>query len=171
MIRKLLVAAAALVAAVVMIYVVGLVLPVAHVASGTRTIPRPAEAVYRQIADVEHYPRWWPDIERVETLSRTPLGHITFRQHSTDGAIVMEVVEETAPSRFVTRIADPDQPFSGTWTFELTPHDTSTEVTITERGEVYNPLFRFMSRFVFGHTRTIESALAALAASDGRARP
>ena len=30
---------------------------------------------------------------------------------------------------------------------------------ITENGEVYNPLFRFMSRFVFGHTATIDKYL------------
>jgi hypothetical protein len=36
-----------------------------------------------------------------------------------------------------------------------------TLVTITERGEVYDPLFRFMSKFVFGHTSTMDSCLAA----------
>jgi hypothetical protein len=62
----------------------------------------------------------------------------------------------------VTRIADPDQPFGGTWTFELTRAGAGTRVTITERGEVYNPIFRFLSRFVFGHTATLESCLLAL---------
>jgi len=29
-------------------------------------------------------------------------------------------------------------------------------VAITEDGEVYNPFFRFMSRFVFGHAATLD---------------
>jgi len=37
-----------------------------------------------------------------------------------------------------------------------------TEVTITEDGEVYNPIFRFMSAYVFGHTATIEQYLTDL---------
>jgi hypothetical protein len=36
-------------------------------------------------------------------------------------------------------------------------------VKITEKGEVSNVLFRFMSRYVFGHTSTIDSYLTALA--------
>jgi len=38
----------------------------------------------------------------------------------------------------------------------------ATRLTITEDGEVSNVFFRFMSRFVFGHTATLDSYLAAL---------
>jgi hypothetical protein len=65
---------------------------------------------------------------------------------------------------FVARIADTDLPFGGTWTYELKPEGAGTRVTITERGEVYNPIFRFMSRFVLSQTATMEKYLAALTA-------
>jgi hypothetical protein len=67
-----------------------------------------------------------------------------------------------APQQFVSRIADPNLPFGGTWTIDLKPEGAGTRVTITEHGEVYNPIFRFMSRFVFGHTATIDAYLTAL---------
>jgi len=35
-------------------------------------------------------------------------------------------------------------------------------LTITENGEVYNPLFRFMARYIFGYEGTIENHMAAL---------
>ena len=35
-------------------------------------------------------------------------------------------------------------------------------ITVTERGEVYNPAFRFLSKFVFGHESSIRSFLDAL---------
>ena len=35
-------------------------------------------------------------------------------------------------------------------------------VTITEHGSVYNPVFRFVSRFIMGHTATIDGYLRAL---------
>ena len=38
---------------------------------------------------------------------------------------------------------------------------------VTERGEVKHPLFRVISRFVIGHTRTIDGYLRDLAASFG----
>ena len=60
------------------------------------------------------------------------------------------------------RIADPELPFGGTWTYELKPEGTGTRLVITERGEVYNPIFRFMSRFVFSRTATMEKMVADL---------
>jgi hypothetical protein len=62
----------------------------------------------------------------------------------------------------MVRIADPDLPFGGTWTYRLTPKGSGTRLAITEHGEVYNPLFRFVSRFVFGHTATVDRFIAAL---------
>jgi hypothetical protein len=88
-------------------------------------------------------------------------GVVRFREHMTTGPVVMEVAEALPPQRFVTRIADPDQPFGGTWTFEIAPDVAGSRLTITERGEVYNPIFRFLSRFVFGYTGTMESFLKA----------
>jgi hypothetical protein len=41
-------------------------------------------------------------------------------------------------------------------------------VRITEDGEVYNPIFRFMSRFVFGHTHTMDAYLRALGKATGQ---
>lgn len=161
MIRAIVVALAIIVGLAGVMWVVGMMLPVGHVASGTRVLPRPADAVYRLVSSVEEYPRWWPDVSHVEVLARDDQGRVTFRQHSSDGPIVMQVVEQTPPTRFVTRIADAEQPFGGTWTFDVEPQGESARLTITERGEVYNPLFRFLSRFVFGHTGTIESFLSA----------
>ena len=38
----------------------------------------------------------------------------------------------------------------------------ASRVTITERGWVSNPIFRFVSRFVMGHTSTLDAYLRAL---------
>jgi hypothetical protein len=68
-------------------------------------------------------------------------------------------VEEEVPSaRRVTRIADKDLPFGGTWTFEITPDGGGSVLTITEDGEVKGGVFRAMS-LLMGHERTIRSYL------------
>ena len=80
-------------------------------------------------------------------------------EHGSNGDIAFESVERDPPRRLVTRIADRSLPFGGTWTYELTPAGSGTRLRITEHGEVFNPVFRFMSRFVFGHTATIDRFL------------
>jgi ribosome-associated toxin RatA of RatAB toxin-antitoxin module len=152
----------ALVTLLLVVAIVGWVLPVEHEASRSALVPGDPLAVYAVVSNVEAYPSWWPEISRVEMLPDSS-GRIRFREHMSTGPVVMEVDEAVAPTRFVTRIADPDQPFGGTWTFEIAPVDGGgSRVTITERGEIYNPFFRFLSRLVFGYTGTIESFLTAL---------
>jgi uncharacterized protein YndB with AHSA1/START domain len=152
---------AVLVTIVALAAVIGWMLPEKHEASRSAYVDRPPDQVYATIADVARYAEWFDGVSRVEMLPGTE-GRIRFREHTSSGAIVMEVVETQPPSRFVTRIADPDQPFGGTWTFAVAPEGAGSRVTITERGEVYNPFFRFMARFVFGYTGTMEACLRGL---------
>jgi hypothetical protein len=61
-----------------------------------------------------------------------------------------------------------DEPFGGTWVYTLEPQANETLVTITEHGEVYNPVFRFIAKYIMGHTRTIDTYLVNLAKKFGR---
>ena len=90
-------------------------------------------------------------------------GHRVFRETGGDGEILFEVDSVVPNKLLVTRIADPSLPFGGKWSYALTPSGDSTTLRITEDGEVYNPLFRFVSRFVFGHHATIDQYLRDLA--------
>ena len=149
--------------AIAIITLIGYALPQDHVASVTGHVPMPPQGVYTRLTEVERYPEWRKDVERIEVLSRAPL---KWREHAGGDVITFEMVETMAPARVVSRIADPDLPFGGTWTYELSADGSGTRVTITERGQVYNPIFRFVSRFVFGHTATMETLLDALAVDE-----
>ncbi|MEW6323737.1 MAG: SRPBCC domain-containing protein [Acidobacteriota bacterium] len=150
-----------LVVAVALVWGVGAMLPEAHVGVAQAEFSRPPAEIFATVSDVSAYPAWWPEVSQVEMLP-AEAGRVRFRMHL-EGPVVMEVVESAPPARFVTRIADPGQPFGGTWTYEIEPAGTGSRLTITERGEIYSAPFRFFARFVFGYTATIESCLAALA--------
>jgi hypothetical protein len=155
---------AALIIIVVLIVAVGWMLPVRHQASRTVTLDRSSAEVYAAIRDVEAYPRWRSDLERVELIdARSTLPR--FREVSADsGTLTMAIVEDLAPSKLVTRIDEAGLPFGGTWTFVVESTHEGARLTITEDGDVYNPMFRFVSRFVLGHHRTIDRYLADLRA-------
>lgn len=147
--------AAALVA---LVYGVGMLLPVEHRVSVERTVAGSAEEVWRVIADVEGSVTWRSDVERVERLD-DEAGRTVWREWGPEGPITFELVEARRPGMRVTRIADEGLPFGGVWRYELGGGTDSTTVTITEEGEVYDPLFRFFARFVFGHEGTATSYL------------
>jgi hypothetical protein len=164
--KWVLIAAAALVLLGLVIAIVGALLPRTHVASRATTIHQSADVVFAVIRNFGDHPGWRHGVDAIDLL---PLrdGRPSYREKSRHGAITYIVVEEVPGQRLVTKIADEDLPFGGTWTIELSPRDTETTVRITERGEVKNPFFRFMARFVFGYTGTMEAYLRDLAAKFG----
>ena len=132
----------------------GYALPIRHVATRRADLAAPPDRVFAALTDVAAYPQWRSDVKEVEIAARTP--RLQWREHGSNGTLAFELQESEPPRRLVTRITDRTLPFGGSWTFALQPAGAGTTLTITENGEVYNPLFRVMSRYVFGHTATID---------------
>jgi hypothetical protein len=78
------------------------------------------------------------------------------------GPMPMEVTEQDAPRKLVIMASDFSLPFSGAWTFELTPVDGGTLLSITERGTIDNPLVRFVSHTFLDPADTTETYLVDL---------
>ena len=156
MLEVTLIVAGVLCLLVALVLVIGYLLPVGHEASAETTVDRPPARVFALLTDVAGFPRWRSDVKSVDLVAPDPPRWV---EHGSNGDIAFESVERDPPRRLVTRIADRSLPFGGTWTYELTPAGSGTRLRITEHGEVFNPVFRFMSRFVFGHTATIDRFL------------
>ena len=157
MLRKAVLVLGALVSLLLAVVAFGYALPVAHVATGEAQLAAPPERVFAVLHGVEDYAKWRSDVDSVEIVARAPV--LRWREGSDGNAVTFELQQTDPPRQMVTRIADRTLPFGGSWTFVLQPSGSGTRLTITENGEVYNPLFRVMSRFVFGHTATIEKYL------------
>lgn len=152
---------------VVLVAIVGALLPVEHQAACRALFRQPAAALFAAITDVAALPGWRPEITSVELLPEQH-GRRCWREVSKFGPMDLRVEELVPDRRLVTRIVTPGSPFGGTWTYRLDPGpDGSTELTITENGEVYNVFFRALARLVFGHATTLRGYLAALGAKFG----
>lgn len=150
------------VAAVALIVIaIGLKLPQDHTATRTADVSVPPDQVWAVITDVASYPKWRPDVKRIESLPPAD-GRASWREIRRSDSIAYETVESLQPTRFVTRIADRGLPFGGEWSIELAPLPTGTRITITERGQIYNLLYRVLSHFVLGYTTTMDAYLHAL---------
>lgn len=148
------------------VVLVGYLLPVKHVATVSAQVPASPERVWQVLTDVAAYPTWRGDVTSVEMLPADS-GHVAWREKGKNGAISYAIDQADPPRRLVTRITDKSLPFGGTWEYVVTPDGTGSRVQITEHGEVYNPVFRFVSRFVMGHTATASAYLKALGARFG----
>lgn len=166
--RWFLLALAVLVALVAIVIVGGALLPKAHRASRRARLGQSPDVVWAAITDVSKFPEWRKTVTRVEALGPVDRKPSWREFDSRGGSIPFVVVESVAPQRLVTRIADPKLPFGGTWTFDISAAPGGGSVIrITEDGEVYHPVFRFVSRFLMGYTATIDTYLCALGSKFG----
>ncbi|HKX84323.1 MAG TPA: SRPBCC family protein [Pyrinomonadaceae bacterium] len=164
---KILLVSAAIVVAVLVIgiavvLIIGYRLPKNHTASRTVRLNRPVKEVYSKVRNVEDHPKWRPDVKSIEILPPDEDGRTRFREVGSNGAVTYEITEDVPDRQIVTTILDRDLGYSGSWTYTFEEKGETTDLTITENGEVSNLLFRFMSRYVFGHGATIDSYLKAL---------
>ena len=141
---------------------IGSRLPKAHVVSRSIHLRQSPQEVYAVVRDFGSAPKWRADVKQIE-VDAQPGKPVYFREEAKHGTVNYELVEDVPAQRMVTRIRDTDLGYSGQWTYSFTPENGGTLVTITEDGEVSNVLFRFMSRYIFGHTATIDGYLESLA--------
>lgn len=125
----------ALAAVVALVVIIGALQPVKHVATRRARFHKPIDQVWGALSPGTSQPR--------------------FRQDDVN----YEVVAMTPKTQLITRIADRNLPYGGSWTYDLAPDGEGCALRITENGEVYNVFFRFVSRFVMGHTATIDASL------------
>jgi polyketide cyclase/dehydrase/lipid transport protein len=143
----------------VVLIAVGYTLPVKHRATASATIAASPDQVYALIVNVGAFPSWRSGLRSVEVMPSTD-GRRRWREVSKNGTIPFVLESENPPARLVTRIDSKSLPFGGTWTYDVQSDSGRTRLQITEDGEVYNPIFRLVSRFFIGYEGTMRQYLS-----------
>ena len=137
---------------------VGSMLPKGHRASRTATLAAAPAVVFGVITDFARASEWRRDLKQVEIVPDDGRGRIV-REHGKQGVVPYRIEVLEPPARLVMRIADPSLPYGGSWTYQLRPSGAGTEITITEDGQVFNPIFRIMQTLFFSPYATIDAYL------------
>jgi hypothetical protein len=155
----------AIVLVIVVVIAIGYLLPKHHVASRAATYRATPEQLFPYIAGLQN---WRPDVLHSE-LENGPNCQLLLRESLRDGTrMTYEITASVFPKTLTRRILGKNLPFDGSWTYTLEPATSGTTVRITEDANVYNPVFRFMSRFALGYTGTMDKYLQALGAATGQ---
>ena len=146
---------------VLLISLIGWRLPKQHSATRSITLHKSPENVYAVARDFASMTKWRTDVRDVKVTTATD-GRVHFREDGKHGSVNYELAEDVPGQRMVTRITDTDLGYSGKWTYVFSTDGPNTRVSITEDGEVSNVIFRFLSRYAFSHTATLDTYLIAL---------
>ncbi|WP_419934443.1 SRPBCC family protein [Candidatus Palauibacter sp.] len=148
------------------VYGVGRSLPQNHVAAVRAEFAASPDEIFETIVDFRAHPEWRPSVERVEELPSRD-GRPAWVELGATGPLPMELTESEPPTRLVATIISEGLPFGGRWIYEIEPAATGATVTITEEGEVYSAIFRFVSRYIMGHHASASLFLSDLGAHFG----
>lgn len=147
-----------LVGLVIVMWIIGAILPRQHSATRAARYNQLPERIWEALLDIEAMPSWRTDLKGIKRLPDHD-GKPAWVETTSNGELPLQVEVMEPPRRLVARIADPKLPFGGTWTYEITPAEGGCALRITEDGEVRPVLFRFVARFIFGYTVTMERYL------------
>lgn len=148
-----------------LVALVGAMLPVRHHATRKARYRVSPEALYAVIAGP---PDWRTGVKSFGVLEEQGGRKRWWEEDSHRQKVTYELVEDRPPQRLVVRIADRGLPFGGTWTFDITAAPGGgADLRVQEDGEIYNVIFRFMARFLFGYTASVEGYLRDLGAKFG----
>jgi len=159
--KYLLIVAAIVLLVVLITAIIGYLLPVNHTAKGEILLNATPEKVWQRLTDVKDYPNWRKKLKSVELVADKSWTEIDQRGHQ----LPFIIIKETPFNQLVTKINGINIPFGGTWTFTLQKKENKTLLIITEDGEVYNPIFRFVSKYIMGYNTTIDQYLKDLDAA------
>ncbi|NGP88456.1 SRPBCC family protein [Fodinibius halophilus] len=138
------------------VYGIGSFLPQSHTVSHQQTFEVPQQQVWQLITDVKSYPDWRPYVDSVKVLSDSTEA-LRWREYYREAeSLPFVVTASNDSSKLVTKITDSDLPFGGTWTYAIDSTAEGTQLTITENGEIYSPIYRFISTVFVGHDTTIK---------------
>jgi len=145
---------------------IGAMLPVRHSATRKARYRASPEALYAVIAGP---PDWRTGVKSFGALPEKDGRRQWWEEDAHHQKITYELVDDQPGRHMVVRIADRGLPFGGTWSFDIAPAPEGSELRITEDGEIYNVMFRFMARFFFGYSASAEGYLRDLAVKLGQA--
>jgi Polyketide cyclase / dehydrase and lipid transport len=154
---------------IVAMYAIGSRLPEKHTAVRLARYNQPPDAIWQTITNYERFPSWRSNVKSIEPL-KSPDAAAAWRELDAHGnGLPYHVIGSDPPRRLIVEISDPKLPFGGTWSTDIQPNPPNgSTVQITENGEIHNVFFRFMSRYTFGYTATMDTYLKDLGKKFGQ---
>ena len=138
---------------IILMVLIGYVTPVKHTASVTEELKLPDHKLYKLLINFKNYPKWRTELKGVKVISESEWVEV-----SKFGEMALSFTELVENKKIVGSIVpDKSLQFGGSWTYDLQATGSkTTKLTVTENGEVYSPLFRFVSKYIMGHKGTLK---------------
>ena len=158
------VACGALVGAVAAMTLLGWLMPSRYVASQSLLLPVPIADAWTTLVDYPGHTAWRRGLTAVDRLPDAESTEV-WRESFGRSTTRTTTIEAHSPSSLVRQFDVEGGSIRRRWEFALEPvvSPGNTRITLTEFGEIRNPLRRFVVRFITGRSTTLKDFLRDLA--------
>lgn len=137
--------------ALLVFFIAGVCLPREHRSVVTVQLAAGRTAVWAALTDYAAMPAWWPAVKAVRTEQLADGTVLTWNRDGHGRELAFRTGEARTNEKLVRVIVGDDQPFGGTWTFELSETaGGGTRLTLTEEGFIKPPVFRAIAQWFIG---------------------
>ncbi len=142
------------------VYLMGSLMPVKHQSFVESRLSTTPEQLWKILTNPGEYKNWRRGIKELKVTDDNHWSEL-----NTHGDTINYRADWVDPNKkLMTVITNNNLPYGGHWEFAITKQDDGCLLRITENGEVYNPVFRFMSKYIFGHDATLKGYMTDLQA-------
>lgn len=142
------------------VYLMGSLMPVKHQSFVESQVPTKPEKLWKILTTQNEYKNWRKGIKELIVIDDNHWSELN--AHGDMINYRSDWVELN--KKLLTVITNDNLPYGGHWEFQIQSINEGCHLRITENGEVYNPIFRFMSKYVFGHEATLKAYMTDLQA-------
>jgi len=137
-------------------------LPETHTVTISRAVPLPIGQVWSVLIDFAGQASWRPDFVSAERQDDFQ-GRAVWREvYKGSQETLIQTIAREKPIRLVRRLEDVRGTSKALWSYELTDHGGVTQLTVTETGNIRNPIARWGLRYMVGQAAYLESYMDAL---------
>jgi uncharacterized protein YndB with AHSA1/START domain len=132
----------------------------------TLTLKKTPEAVFTLLTDLQTFPKWNRNMEKIEMLP--PIDGKEATRQTFKGNMTMTIVtsDSNPPKHLVRSMGDSGGPFEGSWIYDITPTADGSEVVLTEQSTMNSAFFRLMAK-LFSPTKYMDQHLEDMAKQFG----
>lgn len=133
---------------------IGILLPKQHIANSSVEINADINEVWDKLNHVLKSAEWRSDVKSVEQ-NEAWNNHFAYTENLKQGTkISFAVIHKIEKEKIIKKIIH-NKNFGGEWEIQLSGSSKKCRVQITERGEIFNPLFRLFAKYFYDTSATI----------------
>jgi len=116
-----------------------------------------SQIIWETLTDIKSYPKWKPNVKKVELLGRNEAGLLEWKEYYTNKKpITYQITNQLSKKLLEISISDETSPLQGTWVYRLTEHRKKGILQVKQYAIIKKPYYRFEAKYIHGHKTDVD---------------